>query len=195
MVKVQDGTGDRYEARVDKNKMIHTLAMNVPSIMRHSIVDADAFTVHFHFKQGVAGATEYMGYLTYTGDDVLVLDRIIFCTEESAKTAFMLTLDATGMSGGGTVTPINLNRTSANTINVTSVHQNDTPGSPITVTSVGTHWFCSRLNGPGTLEFKFDQSVIMGKNDNILVMVKADNANSLVRSTLFYFEDEVAIYE
>ena len=195
MVKIQDGTGERYEARVDQNKALHTLSVSVPSIMRHSIADADAFTVHFHFKQGVAGTTEYVGYLTYTGDNILVLDRVIYCTEESAKTAFILSLDATGLGGGSTVTPINLNRTSANSISVTSAHQNDNAAAPVTLSTTGTHWFCSRLNGPGTLEFKFNEALVLGKNDNILISAKADTVNSLVRATLFYFEDMVENYD
>ena len=127
--------------------------------------------------------------MTYTGNEILIVDQIFLCTEETGMTIWTIFLDPTGMSGGATCTPVILNRLSSNSLDTTCMHQNDVTASPISTTSDGTHWFCARQNEPGTLVLNFNDALILGKNDTFMIKCACATASSRTRATVFYYED------
>jgi len=176
-------------ARVDGQNRLDVNSRSNPRIYYASRIFERAFTIHWHFTQDTGGASEYVGYFTYTGDGIVIVDQTFLCTEETGMTAWVWSLRPTGMSGGAEYTPVILNRKSSNSLDITTYHQNDVTAAPISTTSDGTHWFCTRQNEPGTLILNFNDSLILGKNDILMLKCSCATAASKARATIFYYED------
>ena len=187
----KDGSGTGYQARVTEDNRLDVSSRINDRIYYKSKFEQSAFSNHFHFTQNVAGASEYMGYLSYTGNKILILNQLFVCAEDAGMTIISLSLDATYTSGGAELTSIILDRRSANSLNITSYHQNDVTGTPLVISDTGTHWFCVRTDGPSTIVLDFHDSLIMGKENNILIGCANENAASKTRVTLFYYEDSI----
>lgn len=188
---IRDGKGRGYLLEIDADNYMRAKCVQIPHLYFHSNHDQDAFSVHFHHEQQAA-TSEIQGYLEYTGDKQLFIERIIVCTEEGAATGigmttFIVELDGSNFSGGESIDPINMNRKSANTLDVTAIHPND--GAAITSTA-GAHLYCIRSSGPDTKIMEFADALILGKNDNIVLKVQAATVGTKTRATIFYAEDD-----
>ena len=75
---IRDGKGKGYLASVNSHNQLQTRCSTVQDIAFHSANDSSAFVVTFEHTQASGGSTEGVGYMTYTGNKVLRIQRIIF---------------------------------------------------------------------------------------------------------------------
>ena len=92
--------------------------------------------------------------------------------------------DATGISGGTEITPLNLNRSSAQISEVTAL----TGGTDLiaTVASIN-EMFDVRLNRNSFL-MDFAGAVILSKNDNLFILGEVGTAGDKIRVMVYYYE-------
>jgi len=188
--QIMDGTGSRYKVKVDKYNRLRSSCVSVDHMGWHSDVLEVAYSFHMHQTVSAANTFETTGYLTYEGDYKLNIAEIVVCSEESptAGSAFMFSINPTGLSGGTALTTLNMNLDSNNTFDYTSMHDNDASNA-ISFATEGTHFYCMRLQGYTTYFFTFHEALLMSKNDTLLIQGKSENAGKLLRATIFCFED------
>jgi len=186
MDMIKDGTGKGYLARVGSNNRIDVSAKINDRIYYVSRDDEKAFMIHFSSTGG--SAVQGMGYLTYTGNKKLIINKVTLATEEgTGMTIFGLKVGTT-VSGGDSVTPTNLNLSSAETLEVTSAHDGD--GTGVTITG-GTGIGTIRLNQEQTFNYNFNDAFIMGKNDTFAINVGTETASTKTRAFIRCYEEDI----
>lgn len=187
--QIKDGTGNGYLAEVDDDNMLSTKCVCIPHLAHHSRTDKKAFTAHMYASMAVADTYEGIGYIEYTGEETIFIGKIIVCTEEVAGlSSVSFYVNPTGLTGGDTLTPINLNFSSRNTISATIKHNND--GTAISTTSDGTHFACMRGYNSVTKTIDFEDALILSTNDILYIKGKTTTINTLMRCTVFFAEGD-----
>ena len=85
--------------------------------------------------------------------------------------------------------PTNLNFGSGNNILVT-VKDTNNGATPITSATEGTELFDIRIGWQAqpTFVYEYDDSLIIGKNDTLMVLVNSATAGDVIRANIMYYE-------
>jgi hypothetical protein len=188
---IRDGKGRGYLAEVDGDNFLRVWAQSIPHMHYHSDIEKSAYSIHFHFEQAVDDTWEGCGYITYTGDKQLIVSKAIGTTEDVTAadfSGFAFYFDPTGLSGGASLTPVNMNLQSANTLDATVAHNDD--GTAVSSSADGTHFLCFRVPDSGSFELDFQDAVILGKNNTVWVKARIGDAGVKGRITILVFEEE-----
>ena len=187
--QIKDGTGKGYLVEVDNENMLLAKCVSIPHLAHHSRINKKAFTAHMHVSMAAADTYEGIGYIEYTGEKTVFINKILVCTEEVAgMSAVSFYVNPEGLTGGDTLEPTNLNFSSRNTIDATIKHNND--GTAISTTSDGVHFACMRGYNSVTETVNFEDSLILGINDILYIKGKTTTINTLMRCTVFFAEGD-----
>ena len=176
--------GSGKKAAVGNSNRLDTSARSNGRIYYASRDDKSAYSVHFAGEQRTGGSTQGLGYLTYTGAGKLFLHNIIFSTEEPGTGLTKMGIWVKAENSGGTEkVPTNMNLTSANEAETECYH-----GTGITSTggnSIGT----VRFQGSGSWTRNYDDALILGKNQSIIIKANLATAGSEGVATFEFWEN------
>ena len=185
---IENGKGDGgYGAAVNDKNQLLTRSTSTPELLFHSKEDEDVFSTYNKHTIQADDTEEYVCYLKYTGDSILILKKMfVSCNDMTNACKFEVYVDLTSPGGGADVTPSNWNRKSNNSIDTVTKHTNS-GASAITGTN-GTEIMCFYSKPEeGMKEISLD-GLILGTNNNIFIIAE-NKAGNKVRVTLHYYED------
>jgi hypothetical protein len=188
---IRDGKGRGYLAEVDAEGRLVVNAQVRSHISHHSLNGHEnAFNMYFRHTQQADATNEIIGYFTYTGDNYLVVEKIVFSTNSAGETKFEAFADPTGLSGGATTTPTNLKIGSGKTLSLTSKDTNK-GASPITSTTEGTEILDIRMGWQAipVYEYDFKGALVLSKNDTLMLLANSATSGDIIRANILYFEE------
>jgi len=183
---IEDGRGSGKKVGVTDNNRLNTTARTESRIFYAADRDEKAFSVYGkrNFTAG-SQTNENILSLTYTGNDRLYIKDIMFASN-SPDAKVEVYFDATSISGGSSIIPLNSNRASAITSETTCL----TGATDLTATIEGANEvFDVRLSNSSFL-MDFHSSLILPKNGNILVLGSVQSALEKIRVMVYYYESE-----
>lgn len=189
MTKIEDGTWSWRLAKVDNHNYLMTNALTREHSFHHSKYHENMYSSFFKHTIQSWWSDEYTAAFTYTGDNAFVINKIIFCTDESAAswiTEHKLFVNSTTIGWWVAVTPSNINFGSKKDFNHITLWTND-GATPITVSILWTQLWCIVQKQQWTYVFDTQNAVILGKSTNLLISSKATTTWSKVRITLLGF--------
>ena len=188
---IKDGLGRGYVAGVNVHNQLAVNAITRNQISFVSNVHGSAY-IAYGRRNFVAGNTgEALISFKYIGDTDLFIDQIVFATNSDVA-SIELYAEHTYISGGTSLTPVNLNRSSKISSNTTIYAGVSGSSGELTVDYVdeGPYEILDlRFGNPRTFTFDFKGAYILRKNDNFLIMGKVENAGELIRASIYYYEE------
>jgi len=122
--------------------------------------------------------------LTYTGNIALYIKDIMF-SSNSSDAKVEIYFDATSISGGTNIIPLNMNRTSAITSETTCL----TGESDLIATKTNINeMFDVRLSNSSFI-MDFHSALILPKNANVLILGSVATAGDKIRSMIYFYEE------
>lgn len=186
--QILDGMGKGTRCSVSDDNRLDVSARMADRIYYFSR-NGRAFALDFHGQMATGGTEEPLGYIKYTGDEKLVIDRIIFSSQEPGDglTAFCIHISPTTYSGGSAVTPVNLNLSSNKDIDNTSVHNNN--GADVVIAIGGTCIYPAYIKGPGTVIVN-TPGLMLSTNTAISLHMNAATTTTKVTGNVFCWEED-----
>ena len=181
---IEDGRGSGKKVGVTDNNRLNTTARTESRIFYAADRDEKAFSVYGkrNFTAG-SQTNENILSLTYTGNDRLYIKNIMF-SSDSPNAKVEVYFDATSISGGSSVIPININRASAETSETTCLNG----ATDLTATvEDANEVFDVRLSNSSFL-MDFHSAIILPKNANILILGSVQTAGERIRTMVYYYE-------
>jgi len=185
---IRDGTGTGNLVRVGSLNRMDISSRSNRRIYYASRDLKTAFTENWAHQS--SGSTNTVGYLTYTGDDNLYIDKIIVVSEDNTSATTLCKFGiwtGTTFSGGTLKVPVNMNVTSSVASNVSAYEDADSGTGTIT-SSGGNPVGTIRIMGAGTYEWIFDGAIILGKNNTFGVKASVTNGKK-TRVTIQWWEE------
>lgn len=185
-MRILDGTGGGYQAKVTNDNKLSVHAESF-SIQAHaSIAHKRAFQVHSgEITVSPAGTEGLLQLRNDNTDKTVVITYIrIGCDEtETASAKVEITSGGTWVNGSA-VTPVNMNFTSSRTSGVT-VHKS-------AVTTGSTLIDMRYISGPGEVTYNKEGAVVLppGAILNIKITTQQDNVNVYGRCSFIILTDE-----
>ncbi len=186
MSVIEDGKGSGKKARVTNTNRLDVSARTEDRIFYASRDDETAFSVYGkrNFTAG-SQTNENIISLTYTGNNKLYIKDIMF-SSNSSDAKIEIYFDATSVSGGTSITPLNMNRGSAITSETTCLNGETTLTGTVTNNN---EMFDVRLSNSSFL-MDFRSAIILTKNMNIFILGSVANAADKIRVMIYYYENE-----
>ena len=181
---IEDGRGSGKKVGVTDNNRLNTTARTESRIYYAADRDEKAFSVYGK-RNFVAGSqtNENICSLTYTGNDKLYIKNIMF-SSDSPDAKVEVYFDATGISGGTSVIPLNLNRASATDSETTCLNgATDLTGTVTDANEV----FDVRLSNSSFL-MDFHSALILPKNSNIFILGSVQTIGEKIRTMIYFYE-------
>jgi hypothetical protein len=179
-----DGKGRGYRAGVDHDGRLETVAYTKGEIAYHSEHYTAAYGIYGRRNIVTENTNEGMLYLYNSGADALIISNITFSTS-SASAKFEVFFDPTGVTGGNVRLPLQLNRRSAVTPNITVL---DGESDLTATTSTAMELMDVRLN-KNTFNWDTKDSIILPYGKSIYIQVEAAAASDRCRCNVFCFID------
>ena len=155
MVKIVDGTGKSFEAKVDSDNRLHVESLSYSSEHHANHSLGEAYTLDV--SQTPTGAGDYFLYLKNTSEDDMVIEG--FTIKVASAESIKWDINPTGTAVGTSATPTNLNAGSGKAATGTFVTGNDITG--LTTGSIAyTTWHTSTESK----QYNFEQDIILPKN-------------------------------
>ena len=187
-MKIDDGTGSGYQAKVSQQNRLSVNAVNVEEITHISSIDGSSYSIHIERTLVAANTLEDLCHFTYTGDNKLQIDSIILSREDvalasSGQAVVEVLTGVTYTSGGDAVIPTNLNIGSSKFLS-SDVYSGTTTivsdkASEVEVIDIA-------FSEPHKIEYK--GSLILNKNDSIALVCKSLNIGDTVHCELTVYE-------
>lgn len=181
-MKIIDGSGDGYGAKVDSNNRLH-----VTSISRSGALEAIENGFGYNVSTGAISLTttaSYSGLLYLKNDSELSLHLLYgFFDNTSSPCAWKIVKNPTAgtlISGGSTATPVNNSFGSAAVAEATCLK-----GADASTVTDGTTFF----EGSGPTQLPFEGRIMLSKNDTIAFMAKPDASATVYINLAFYYDD------
>ena len=179
---IQDGKGSGQKVGVSDNRLDVT-SRSESRIYYLSRENGQAFSVYGRRNHTGTGNENILS-LTYTGNKALYIKEIIF-SSNSPDAKIELYFDATSVSGGTEIIPLNLNRSSAISSETTCLNGvTDLTGTTTTANEV----FDVRLSNSSFL-MDFHGAIILPKNKSIFVLGSVQTAGEKTRIMVYYYEE------
>ncbi len=182
---IEDGKGSGKKAEVTSGNRLNVSARAEDRIFYASRDDEKAFSVYGRRNFAAGSHTdENILSLTYTGTGKLHIKEITFASN-SSDAKVEVYFDATSISGGTEVIPLNLNRTSAITSETTCLKGETTlTGTTITANEM----FEIRLSN-NTFIQDFHSALSLPKNANIFILGSVATAGDKIRTMIYFYEE------
>jgi len=133
-------------------------------------------------EDDAADAGDIVGYLRNDSNSLALFIRDIHFSAEFACTVKLAFGDSTAATGGSVLTPANLNRTkSSNAADVTA-----RGNGAISGVSATTQFAAFRIEAGST--FEYNQTIILGQNDNITIEYDTGSTGDLEVDVYFYLD-------
>ena len=183
MSVLEDGKGSGKKAAVTSDNRLDVTAKTESRIYYESRDNQKAFSVYG--KSNFVGITDAnILYMKYTGDVDLHIKEIMFASN-SPDAKIEVYFDPTGVSGGTTVLPLNMNRGSALTSETTCLNgAADLTGTVTTANEM----FDVRLNN-SSFNKDFHSALILSKNTNIFILGSVATAGDKIRVMVYFYEE------
>ena len=179
-MKLQDGTGKNYWARINSNNQLETSSVIVTEEHYVNHVYGKAFNILWDFSVST-GNDRAAIYVKNTGITTIVFEG--FNYQGSADMEFYAHWDTDGTPVGGTPMVIgNLNAGSADLLNVTAL-----TGDGMTGLSGGRLFYRGKVMGSQQSQFaNFDADLILPPQHNLTVYVSSSAGFSLMGFLVCY---------
>lgn len=142
--------------------------------------NGQSYVLHIEDDDAVAG--DLIGYLRNDSKNKRLYVRAIEISCENVSTIKIGFADSTAPTGT-LVTPVNLNRASSNDADVTAVGNGAVGGA-----AIETFFDAGRVEAGGEHHFEFNDSLILGQNDAIIVEYDTGTTGDLELEIFFFIE-------
>jgi len=180
---IRDGTGKGYLAEIDSKNRMRVRATTQNELGYISEEEQKGFSVYGKRNFAAASTNENILSMTYNGTGGLHIQKIVF-SSNSSDAKIEVYFDATSISGGTSVLPLNLNRGSAKTSETTCLNGNTTLSGTV---SAELEMFDVRLN-KSTFEMDFGGGVILTKGKNLIILGEVGAIGDKCRVMVYYYE-------
>ncbi len=181
---IRDGKGNGKLAEVNLDNQLEVMATVHDRLAFISEVKKTAFSVYGRRNFAAQDTNENILSLLYTGTGDLHIHEIVFSTNSSSA-KIEIYFDATSISGGTSIIPLNLNRGSAITSNTTCLNGASTlNGTVVSANEV----LDIRLNN-ATFNLPLDGGIILTKNTNLFVLGEVAAIGDKIRVMVYYYEE------
>jgi hypothetical protein len=187
-MRIDDGTGKGYQAGVNEENHLQTVAITVPQQHRASITKGNAFQVSGSYTLAGAGTYTLLTIVNASGTDVAVgtyiRSSVAGLTGGTIGTGTYVTLNFGGTysAGGTAVTPVNMNRVSGNSAPLTAYSNNPTVTGTLTEFD---RWYPTAVTDHVT--YNKEGTMILGTNDSVTFQLVTDNTGGLARIRMSFF--------
>ncbi len=162
-MRVQDGTGKGYEAKVDDEGQLHTRSQ-MHKEARHHAETGNNFLIVSGYVTSSASADQFASILYFKNDSTtknVYVGQIRSCTEVAAK--WRLYQNPTSISNSTSITPLNTNFSSAVTLDGTAEYGSSTS------TTTGGSILMTWINSAGHSTQDFQGGIILGPQDSFSI--------------------------
>jgi hypothetical protein len=182
---IEDGKGTGKKASVTNNNRLDVSSRAEDRIFYSSRDDKKAFSVYGkrNFASG-SQTNENVLYVKYIGNGHLYVKDIMF-SSNSSDAKVEVYFDPTSVSGGSTIIPLNMNRTSAITSETTCLTGNTDLSAAIIPAN---EMFDVRLNKSSFI-MDFHCALILPKNAEILILGSVASTDDKIRTMIYFYED------
>lgn len=165
------------------------------SISRTKISDIShykgmAFSAYCRRNIAAADTNEYISYFVNNGANNVIVSKAVISAKITTYGTFEIYVDPTYVSGGDTVIPLNLNRTSSLASNVAVKHSRTTP---LVLTVIDANELACVKFQPGggnAYALEFWDALILGNGDSLGGYVKGGTIGDEFRLTWLFYEIE-----
>lgn len=185
--QILDGKGRGYRVEVSSENQLMTKSINITRLSHQSIMYGNAYIVEYLFEQQVGDTPEFMGYSSYTGSNVVIIEKIHITTRDPDYTYVDMFVGTYLPTGGVSTAAVNWNTSSSKTLALDTYHQND-GASSISATADGQLAFSIAIKGQGTYELDVRDAFIWRPGLSLSMKTTCKNANSLVRAFTSLYE-------
>lgn len=187
---IEDGTGKGYVAKVDSDNRLESSSVSRTKISDISDHKGMAFSAYCRRNIAAADTAEYISYFINNGKNNVVVSKAVISAKITVYGTFEIYVDPTYVSGGDTVIPLNLNRTSSLASNVAVKHGRTTP-LVLTITDAN-ELICVKfqIGGGNTYMLEFWDALILGNGDSLGGYVKGGTIGDEFRLTWLFYEIE-----
>lgn len=185
---IEDGTGKGYIAKVDSDNRLESSSVSLTKISDISDHKGMAFSAYCRRNIAAADTNEYISYFINNGANIVHVSKIVISAKITTHGTFEIYVDPTYVSGGDTVIPLNLNRTSSLTSNVAIKHARTTT-LVLTVTNEN-ELACVKFQpgGGNAYVLEFWDALILGNGDSLGGYVKGGTIGDEFRLTWLFYE-------
>ncbi len=188
---IKDGNGSGCLAAVDCENRLNTYSTTETELSHESETNKRAYSVYAHAIPGTVD-TGIMTIKNTSSTKNLIIEKMIISSEENtdalAMTAVHAQRNPSTVSGGLTLTPVNLNFSTNQTADATCLEDND--GSNALTVSGGNGIVSTRIMGGGMETVDFHGAIILGVNDTFGIKGYTDNAGKKVRVMVYFYYHE-----
>lgn len=178
-MRIEDGTGRGYEAKVDDDNLLYTFGHNVSFEHHVNHIEHDSYSAVFDVTPSGAGNVFF--YLKNTSDDDLIITSIKLFTDSTEDIEVCLSGTGTPVSGTD-LTPVNRTSGTANTADCDCQTGTDITG--ISGSNLVDRIVLSNVNK--TEKYTWGSALVILKNTTVTLQVAVGNVN--IKGTLsFYF--------
>ena len=187
-IQIEDGTGTGVLAEVNLENLLRTLTVAGSLSSHESQDDGTAFTV-FGTSTVTSGIVVALHIINNDPSLLFVVDRLTVqgvsisggLTLPSQASFFSLGYNRTVTSGGTTLTPTTLNRTSVTVANITSTAGNPTMSGTF---AEGQRWYIQANGVAFDMTVSRDNDIILGRTNTLEVRYTSDNTSGTVLAVM-----------
>ncbi len=182
---IRDGMGGGKLAKVNSDNQLEVMATVHDRLAFISEVKKTAFSVYGRRNFAAQDTNENILSILYNGTGKLHIHEIVFASN-SASAKIEVYFDATSISGGSSITPLNLNRGSSITSNTTCLNGVSTLNG---TTATANEVLDIRLNN-STFNLPLDGGIILTKGANLFILGEVAVAGDKARVMVYYYEEK-----
>lgn len=182
---IEDGTGKGYKVKVNEYNKFEVDSITHSEISWRSEENGQSYIVATDGFISLTSGESAILYIKYTGEKHLHIANLRTCGTGVQKwRMYKNSTNGTIISGASAATVVNMNFTSSNILSLVAYKGAD--GNTQTGGSSTDNWI---NNGGHSLE-DFDGSVILGKNDSLVITCEASSAIDVCARFLVYESEE-----
>lgn len=182
---IKDGTGKGYFAKVDTANRLWVYSTNRAEIAFQSEYNQKAFLVYGKRNFTAAGTNQGILHLQYTGSGTLHIAKILVSTNSDICKA-ELYVGTTYTSGGTVIVPVNMNRVSNNSSEVTAYNG---AGSNLDFDYNDDNELWDVRLSKNSFTYDFAGGLILGTNNSIGIFGEVASSGDKIRTSVYYYEE------
>ncbi len=175
---------------MDEDNRLENMSISRTKISDISHKKGMAFSAYCRRNIAAADTNEYISYFINNGTNHVIMSKMIISAKIAAYGTFEVYVDPVYVSGGDTVIPLNLNRTSSLTSNAAVKHGRTVP-LVLTITNEN-ELACVKfqIGGGNFYVLEFWDALILGNGDSLGGYVKGGAIGDEFRLTWIFYEIE-----
>ena len=186
---IEDGTGKGNKAKVDSENRLQVKSVSSTEFSKISR-EGGAYQIHFKRVLVSAATFEVMAHVTYTGDNILVVDSVS-CGKEDAslvsnngQALFEFSFKTAYSSGGSLQEAFPVNASSNNSLLVEAYNASTT----MTIDETNREKLLDLICSDSSVTYDFKDALILKKGDTMSIKVKSKNIGDTGHVALFIYE-------